>query len=445
MQDILKRSTNRRKAVLGAAVGLGAASSNLTWRSVNTARAQDNVKLQITVWLGDGEYQAIQELGAVHTESHPNVELEFVNIVDGGPWGRDQLQRMIAGGSAPDIMMMNTGQFESFGSRGALANLDERVADSGFDLGIYWPAAVEGCKIDGSVYGLPKDISNHIVYINTEFFEEAGVDIPENEWDWNDYLEVCKALTRDSDGDGQIDRWGTAIENSSWAWGGFVYSNGGEVLNAERTECLLNSEASTEALEYYFAPITRDESAVPPGALPQLEGAGDQFLGGVIGMHMAGPWFRPGLVENELFPWTARLFPRAPEGEAPTSILYVDQWAMSATTNHPDEAWELLQFLGGPDGHNAWAEIYGSRSINPIEEIARSDQWLNYGGDEHRVDNELILEQLDRTVPPLTNFGQGATVENIWNDQLGLVIVGQMDVPTATQTITDMVNAELGM
>ena len=116
---------------------------------------------------------------------------------------------------------------------------------------------------------------------------------------------------------------------------------------------------------------------------------------------------------------------------------------MSATTDHPEEAWNLLQFLGGPEGHNAWADIYGSRSINPIVEIAQSDQWLNYGGDEHRADNELILEQLERTVAPLTNFGQGATVENIWNDQFGLVIVGQLDVPTAVDLITDMVNAEV--
>lgn len=443
MNKILGKTINRRNAVLGSAIGLGAASSNKRWHSINSVSAQDKVKLRATVWLGDQEFQAIQELGAVHTESHPNVELEFINIVDGGPWGRDQLQRMVAGGEAPDLMMMNTGQFESFGSRGALANLDEHIASSGFDMSIYWPAAVEGCKIDGAVYGLPKDISNHVVYINTQFFEEAGVEVPDNEWTWDDYREVCKALTYDSDGDGQIDRWGTAITNSSWAWGGFVYSNGGEVLNADRTECLLSSDPAVAALEAYFAPITQDASAVPPGALPQMEGASDQFLGGVIGMTMAGPWFRPGLVETEIFPWTIRLFPRAPEGEAPTSILYVDQWAMSASSEHPDEAWELLQFLGGPEGHNAWAEIYGSRSINPIEEIARSDQWLSYGGEEHLADNELILEQLERTVPPLTNFGNGSSVENIWDDQLGLVIVGQMDVPTAAQSITEMVNAEL--
>src|SRR5690554_5344652 len=122
MRDIRGKKIDRRKAILGTAPGLGAATSNATWLSINTASAQDTVKLQATVWLGDNEFQAIQELGAVHTESHPNVEIEFVNIVDGGPWGRDQLQRMIAGGSAPDLMMMNTGQFEAFGSRGALMN-----------------------------------------------------------------------------------------------------------------------------------------------------------------------------------------------------------------------------------------------------------------------------------------------------------------------------------
>lgn len=445
---------SRRSALKAGAAGLTipfvaahtsrAASSNSTWTSVNMGRAQDNVTLQVTVWLGDAEFAAMEELAGIYTESHPNVTVEYINIVDGGPWGRDQLQRMIAGGTPPDLMMMNTGQFESFGSRGALAELDERVSQDGLDLAVYWEPAVEGCKIDGKLYGLPKDISDHVVYINTEFFAEAGVELPSNEWTWDDYKEVCKALTRDSDGDGQPDRWGIGIVNSSWSWGSFVHTNGGEIMNAERTECLLGSEEAKAALTSYYSVITEpDGGAVPPGAMPQLEGASDQFLGGVTGMNMAGPWFRPNLVEKPLFDWTIRLYPRPAADKPPVSVLYTDQWAMSSTTDAPDEAWSLLKFLGGPEGLLAWSEIYGSRSIAPLKEITSGDKWLNYGGEAHRVDNELILSQLERTVPPATNFGDGSTVENIWNDQLDLVIVGQQDIETAVSTIVSSIDSEL--
>lgn len=452
---ILSSRNSRRSFIKGGAAALAlpaiglntarAKSSNANWTSVSAhLRRQDSITLQATVWLGDDEFKAMEELGARFTENHPEVSIEFVNIVDGGPWGRDQLQRMIAGGEPPDLMMLNTGQFEAFGSRGALAELDERISGDSFDLGVYFEPAVDGCKVDGKVMGLPKDISDHIVYLNTDMFEEAGVELPENEWTWDDYREIAQALTRDSDGDGQIDRWGIAIQNSVWSWGSFVHSNGGAVLNDERSEILLDTEEAREALRAYYGVLIDDEAAVPPGALPQVEGAQEQFLSGLTGMNMAGPWFRPSLVENEPFNWTLRLFPRpGADSEAPISVLYTDQWAMSSSTDNPDQAWELLKFLSGPEGQGIWSEIYGSRSITPIQELANSDAWLGYGGEAHVEDNQAILDQLERTVPPPTNFGDGAEVENIWNEQFELVMVGQQDVDMAIDTIIQSVEPVL--
>lgn len=438
---------SRRNVIKGGALGLSAAALSPTLSPAvagpspssfaGRGTAQDNITLQVTVWLGDAEFQAMEELGARFTESHPNVAIEYINIVDGGPWGRDKLQQMIAGGTPPDLMMLNTGQFEAFGSRQALAELDERVASEQYDLGVYWPAAIEGCKIDGKLHGLPKDISDHVVYLNTDLFEAAGVELPANEWTWDEFREIAKQLT-----DTGAERWGISINNAAWSWGGFVIPNGGQILNDERTECLLNTPEAIEALEVYYGFLTTDGVSVPPGTLPQTPGSGDQFLSQITAMHMAGPWFRPGLVENKPFNWAIRLFPR-PGGDPPTSILYTDQWAMSPETDHPDEAWELLKFLGGTEGQTAWSEIYGSRSITPVQELALSDAWLGYGGEEHRADNQTILDQLERTVPPPTNFGDGTEVENIWNEQFELVMVGQQSVEQAVQTTVEQVNSVL--
>ncbi len=445
------RHSRRNVLKAGAAAGLtapvlgaGSAQAASKWSSINMhLKRQESITLQVTVWLGDPEFEAMGELASYFTEDHPNVQVEFINIIDGGRWGRDQLQRMIAGGEPPDLMMLNTGQFEAFGARGALAPLDERMAAEDYDLGIYWPAAVDGCRINETLYGLPKDISDHVVYLNTEMFEAAGVELPTDDWTWEEYREIAQALTLDANGDGMVEQWGASIQNSVWSWGSFVHTNGGRVLDEARTECLLTSEEAVEALNAYYGVLTEAEAAIPPGALPQVEGAQQQFLSGVVGMNMAGPWFRPSLVENDLFNWTIALYPRPAVDNPPISVLYTDQWGMSATTEYPDEAWELLKFLGGEEGQTIWSEIYGSRSITPIQELALSDAWLGYGGEEHREDNQTILDQLERTVPPPTNFGDGAEVENIWNEQLELVIIGQQDVETAVQTICESIDPVL--
>lgn len=423
-------------AALGPVIGGGAQAPSARPITAPYFRRQEAITLQVSVWVGPEEFAAMEELGTRFTAANPTIQIEFINIVDGGPFGRDKLQQMVAGGQPPDIMMMNTGQFEAFGSREVLAPLDERVAAEQFDLGVYWPAAVEGSKIGGVLYGLPKDISDHLVYINADFFQAAGLELPAVEWTWDDYRATAKALTRDTDGDGAVDRWGTSIQNAAWSWGSFVHTNGGQILNDDRTECLLNTDQAKQALAAYYGVITEDQAAVPPGTLPQTPGGGDQFLSGIIGMFMAGPWFRPGLVEGQPFNWTVRPYPR-PAADPALSVLYTDQWAMSAATENSDQAWTLLKFLGGPEGQTIWSEIYGSRSITPIQELAQSDAWLTYGGEEHRADNQAFLDQLQFTVAPSTNFGDGAEAENVWNEQLELVIVGQQSVEQAVQTICD--------
>ncbi len=434
-------------AAAGGASAEAAASAEAgaqTEPAESTAIAQagtGSTKLQVTVWLGQQELDAMVKLAERFTQNHPDIQVEFINIIEGGPFGRDKVQQMIAGGVPPDIFMLNTGQFESFASRGVLAPLDESVAADKFDLGVYWPPAVEGSKYNGKLYGLPKDISDHVVYINKDLFNAAGVPIPGPEWTWNDFRDISKKLTKDTNGDGNMDQWGTTIWNIVAIWSSWVWSNGGEILSEDRKECRLTMPESVEALKTYYAPLIEDDSAMPPGTMPQTPFAGNQFLTGVIGMGTFGPWFRPRLVEieNKPFDWTVVPFPRSPKGGAPISSLYTDQWGMSATSDHPKEAWELLKFLGGPEGHTAWSEIYGSRSITPIKELALGDKWLGFGGPEHRKDNQTILDQLDSTRPPPVNFANAVAAENVWNEELELVMIEQQTVEQAVQNICNTI------
>jgi multiple sugar transport system substrate-binding protein len=168
-----------------------------------------NKKVQVTVWLGAQELEAMVKLADRFTQTHPDIQVEFINIIEGGPFGRDKVQQMIAGGTPPDLFMLNTGQFEGFASRGVLRPLDDLVQQDNFDLSIYWPPAVEGSKYDGKLYGLPKDISDHVIYLNVDLFEKAGIPLPSPEWTWNDYRQIAKQLTKDTNGDGNIDQWGT--------------------------------------------------------------------------------------------------------------------------------------------------------------------------------------------------------------------------------------------
>ena len=63
--------------------------------------------------LAQPELDALNKMTETYQKTHPNVEVEWINITGGGPYGRDKLQTMIAGGDAPDLMMLNTGQYRA--------------------------------------------------------------------------------------------------------------------------------------------------------------------------------------------------------------------------------------------------------------------------------------------------------------------------------------------
>ncbi len=49
-------------------------------------------------------------------------------------------------------------------------------------MGVYWPEAVVGSSFNGSLYGLPRDMSNVILYYNKDMFDAAGVAYPDDTW-----------------------------------------------------------------------------------------------------------------------------------------------------------------------------------------------------------------------------------------------------------------------
>ncbi|HET6485686.1 MAG TPA: sugar ABC transporter substrate-binding protein [Spirochaetia bacterium] len=404
------------------------------------AGAAAKTKIRATVWLGDAELKALGSMTDAYLKMHPNADVEWINIVGGGNYGRDKLQTMIAGGDAPDLMMLNTGQFEQLASRGALKPLDDIIKGEKFDLSLYWPQAIGGISYQGKIYGLPRDMSNVILYYNKDLFDKSGVAYPNNNWTWNDLLAAAKKLTLDTNHDGKIDQWGFAVNNIVWVWAGFVWGNGGDILNADRTKVLLNDPNTIDALNFYFGLLTKEHVSPPPGALPEQSWAGDWMLTQNVAMGLFGPWWRPSLVTmDKPFRWDVAYPPKSPKTGKRGSVVYTDMWGMSSSTGIQAQTWDFMKYLTSKDGQQLWTDLIGARSISPVKSVAQSDKWLHYGGST----GEIILDSLSFSQVPPINFGNGNEVETIWDQEFGAVIAGQQTVEQAVAKIIPQVQAVL--
>src|SRR5690606_28719970 len=119
------------------------------------------------------------------------------------------------GGQVPDVFT-NSPEFSAQAADlGVVASLDDL-------LGADYIAGFEDeprarAKLGDDVQFAPLfTITTGLLY-RTDLFEEAGLTPPET---WDEFIEVAKKLTVDTDGDGSIDRWGFAMVGSNNGSGG---------------------------------------------------------------------------------------------------------------------------------------------------------------------------------------------------------------------------------
>src|SRR5579859_3953235 len=101
---------------------LSAAAQGSAQRTRRAGRAPVNLKF--TTWMGAPEGNAFRKLLKVYEQKNPGVTISIVDVSGPGNYGREKVETMIAANTAPDVLQLNTGQFEAFAARGALLDLD---------------------------------------------------------------------------------------------------------------------------------------------------------------------------------------------------------------------------------------------------------------------------------------------------------------------------------
>lgn len=92
------------------------------------------------------------------------------------------------------------------------------------------------------VYGLRITSNNLALFYNKDLFDAAGLDYPDDTWKWDDLRNAAKTLT-----DTEAGVYGLDLPvydkngGYTWNWLPFLWQNGGEFLNEDRTEAVFNS------------------------------------------------------------------------------------------------------------------------------------------------------------------------------------------------------------
>lgn len=271
-------------------------------------------------------------------EEHPGVKVHYYSGIPREEYS-EWLSRKILSGDEPDVFMVLGSDFDQFSSIGIMKNLEELVAqDETFDTKRYFSSALSTGKYGDVQYALPYETVPTLMFVNQTLLNKEGVEMPESDWDWEDMYQICRRVTRDLDGDGILDQFGIC----NYDWLDAVYSNGGEIFQANGTSCYLADGSVVDAVKYI-----RQLNELNQG---QKVGQEDFNGGNVAFMPLTFAEYRtyktyPYKIKRYAnFKWDCITMPAGTDGD---NVSQVDTLLMgiSANTRKEELAWEFLKLL----------------------------------------------------------------------------------------------------
>ena len=285
-----------------------------------------------------------------------------------------RLSTSFAGGSPPDLFLINYRFYGQFASKGVLEPVEQRVEDSAaFEVDHFYPQAVEAFRWNGELTCMPQNISSLVVYYNRDLFRKYGVPEPRPGWTWNELVDVAAKLTKNTDGKGRYELYGLGIEPSIIRLAPLVWSNAGEIVDSHEapTRLTLDSPEALEAMQLLFD-LRGTHAVVPTETDVESEDDESRFMNGRLAMLFSSRRSTPVFRTIESFDWDVAPMPIVRE---PAGILHSDAYCLTKASKNKDAAWSFMEFALGEEGQRIAART--GRTVPSLRSVANSEAFLN--------------------------------------------------------------------
>jgi multiple sugar transport system substrate-binding protein len=288
-------------------------------------------------------------------EQYPDLNLEFSE----SGFDSQGFLTALQASERPDVVNLPRNVIGSYIARGALAPLDDCVSQQGIDTATFYEPAINQVTVDGTLYALPEFYNTRVWLVNTELFEEAGLNA--EEFDFSDWDAIEQASADIAQVDGGLSRIGIdpKIPEFLEMW---VRANGGQMLSDDGRESLLDTPEVAEALEFTINLINAQgggtdflEFRNDPSAYGDFFGAENQYAIGTLGAMPMEQWYLNVLAENSPdVPLTARPFVTR-EGD-PITLQDGNSWAIVEGSDNQEAACAFIASMVSTDAWVAAAE-----------------------------------------------------------------------------------------
>lgn len=229
-----------------------------------------------TVFTGsDGD--VLREIINDYNETNEDGITVEVDIMDNSTL-QSKLPSAVSSGTGPDFVLVGIEYIKEYVNNEMLEPIDDfwKATDTNEDN--YYENVVAKSYVDGTLYGVPMQYNLQYLYYNKDLFAEAGIESAPATFE--ELEKSAKALT-----DVEKGQYGLAFPTDFGYYVQYLWGNGGDVINTDTGENLLDSDVNIETLTW----LQQLAKEVSPEGITSAE-ADTMFQSGQLAMCLAGPW-----------------------------------------------------------------------------------------------------------------------------------------------------------
>lgn len=314
-------------------------------------------------------YKIYDEAIANFEKKHKNVKVIYRSGTLMGDYSEWIAQKTLTG-KEPDVFLVMQEDFNTFASIGMLENLDNQLKeDASISVEDYYDKALDAGQYGHIQYALPMEIVPTFMIVNKTLLEANHIKMPDTSWSINEFYQICKEMTKDTNNDGIIDQFGVY----GYDWDHAYYGAGKTFVNGSRAADIYDERQLSEAIDF-----TKSLYQLNSG---QVVNQHDYDAGTVAFKTFSLDEFRAykpypyRIKKYNNFEWETLPFPRV--NNESHSKLYTVQMGMSSRSKHKALAWEFIKYMTNSDEiqKKIWEYTYTlPTKIDVVEQIYAENQ-----------------------------------------------------------------------
>jgi sn-glycerol 3-phosphate transport system substrate-binding protein len=395
-----------------------------TFTTVSAALAVD-LEFYFPVAVGGAAADTIEQLTAEYAAANPDVNIEAIYAGSYSDAGQKALTAA-RGGQPPQLSVLLSTQMYALIDEDVIVPFDAYVTDAekASWIGGFYASFMENSQFEGQTYGIPFQRSTPVLYWNKEAFAAAGLDPETPPANWDEMVEMGKALTLKDD-NGNVTQWGVRIPSAGfpyWLFQGLT-TPAGAILAEGGTKVNFNDPKVVEALEY-LVDLSKEYEIMQPGSI-EWGPTPKAFFEGETAMMWTTTGNLTNVRNNAPFDFGVAMLPAKERRGAPTGggnfYLFKD-----STDEQKQAAVDFVKWITAPEQAAAWSIATGY--IAPRPDTWDTDTMKAY---TDAFPPALVArDQLEFAVAELSTFENGK-VTQAFNDAIAAAIAGEMTAQAA--------------